>query len=160
MTKNARPMASKTFKTTILRDASMCAIPLTFDPKSVFGKARAPVKVTVNGYTFRSTVSTMGGPPFIPLRRSHREAAGLEGNETLAVRLDLDIEKREVDPPADLVRALKAAPPAWDRWRQLSYTHQREYAEAVEDAKKPETRERRIRNAVDAIRARPPRASG
>lgn len=160
MTKNARPMASKTFKTTILRDASMCAIPLTFDPKSVFGKARAPVKVTVNGYTFRSTVSTMGGPPFIPLRRSHREAAGLEGNETLAVRLDLDTEKREVEPPADLVRALKAAPPAWDRWRQLSYTHQREYAEAVEDAKKPETRERRIRNAVDAIRARPPRASG
>jgi Bacteriocin-protection, YdeI or OmpD-Associated/Domain of unknown function (DUF1905) len=158
MAKSTQPAASKTFKTTILRDGSMCAIPLPFDPKSVFGKVRAPVKVTVNGYTYRSTVALMGGPPFIPLRRSHREAAGLEGNETLSVRLDLDTDTREVKPPTDLVKALKAAPPAWDRWRELSYTHQREYAEAVEDAKGPDTRERRIRGAVDAIRARPARA--
>jgi hypothetical protein len=113
MAKSTQPAASKTFKTTILRDGSMCAIPLPFDPKSVFGKVRAPVKVTVNGYTYRSTVASMGGPPFIPLRRSHREAAGLEGNETLSVRLDLDTDTREVKPPTDLVKALKAAPPAW-----------------------------------------------
>lgn len=159
MAKSTYPAASKTFTTTILRDGSMCAIPLTFDPKSVFGKVRAPVKVTLNGYTYRSTVASMGGPPFIPLRRSHREAAGLQGHETLDVRLVLDTEKREVKPPADLVKALKAAPPAWDRWRELSYTHQREYAEAVGDAKKPDTRERRIRGAVDAIRERPQRTS-
>jgi len=158
MAKSTQRPASKTFKTTILRDGSMCAIPLTFDPKSVFGKVRAPVKVTVNGYTYRSTVASMGGPPFIPLRRSHREAAGLQGNETLNVRLDLDTDTREVKPPADLVKALKAAPPAWDRWGELSYTHQREYADAVEDAKKPDTRERRIRAAVDAVRARLARA--
>jgi hypothetical protein len=158
MAKSTQSAASKTFKTTILLDGSMCVIPLTFDPKSVFGKVRAPVKVTVNGYTYRSTVASMGGPPFIPLRRSHREAARLEGNETLSVRLDLDTDTREVKPPTDLVKALKAAPPAWDRWRELSYTHQREYAEAVQDAKKPDTRERRIRGAVDAIRARPARA--
>jgi hypothetical protein len=158
MAKNAPAPASKTFKATILLDGSMCVIPLTFDPKSVFGKVRAPVKVTVNGHTYRSTVASMGGPPFIPLRRSHRDAAGLEGNETLSVRLDLDTDRREVKPPTDLVKALKAVPPAWDRWRELSYTHQREYAEAVEDAKKPDTRERRIRAAVDAIRVRPARA--
>jgi len=148
-------MIAKTFKTTILRDGSMCAIPLTFDPKPVFGKVRAPVKVTLNGYSFRSTIAAMGGDPFVPLRASHREAAGLQGGETLEVRLELDTEKREVRPPADLVKALKAAPPAWDRWQELSYTHQREHAEAVEEAKSPETRARRIVRAVEEVRARP-----
>ena len=53
----------KTFKTTVVRDGSMCFIPLTFDPTKVFGKVRAPVKVTLNGYTYRSTIAAMGGPP-------------------------------------------------------------------------------------------------
>lgn len=135
----------------------MCFIPLTFDPKAVFGKVRAPVKVTLNGYTYRSTIAAMGGPPCIPLRRSNREAAGLEGGETIDVRLDLDTGTREVTPPADLVKALKAAPPAWDRWRELSYTHQKEHAEAIEQAKKPETRVRRIAGAVRMLRVRPAR---
>ena len=148
-------MTSKTFKATLVRDGSMCFIPLPFDPKSVFGKARPPVKVTLNGYTYRSTIFSMGGPPFIPLRKSNREAAGLKGSETLEVRLDLDTEKREVKPPADLVKALKAAPPAWERWRELSFTHQREYAQALEEAKRPETRTRRLESTVKAIRARP-----
>ena len=133
----------------------MCTIPLPFDPKSAFGKARPPVKVTLNGYTYRSTIFSMGGPPFIPLRKSNREAAGLEGSETLEVRLDLDTEKREVKPPADFVKALKTAPPAWERWSEMSFTHQREYVEAMEGAKKPETRARRLQSAVQAIRARP-----
>jgi len=150
-------MSSKTFEATILREGSMCAIPLTFDPKAVFGKVRAPVKVTLNGYTYRSTIAAMGGPSFVPLRKSNREAAGLKGGETIEVRLDLDIDKREVKPPADFVKALKAAPPAWDRWRELSYTHQREYTEALLDAKKPETRARRLASAVQTIRARPER---
>src|SRR5499427_9264523 len=150
-------MTSKTFKTTIVREGSMCFIPLGFDPKVVFGKVRAPVKVTLNGYTYRTTIAAMGGPPGIPLRRSNREAAGLEGGETLEVRLDLDTDPREVTPPADFLRALKTAPPAWHRWRELSYSHQREYVESIEGAKKPETRARRIEAAVGAIRARPER---
>ena len=155
--KQERPMASRTFKTTIVRDGSMCFIPVPFDPAPVFGKVRAPVKVTLNGYTYRSTIASMGEGPCIPLRKSNREAAGLEGGETMEVRLDLDTDERTVEPPRDLVRALKAAPPAWDRWRELSYSHQREYAEAVEGAKKPETRARRIDGAVKAIAARPPK---
>jgi hypothetical protein len=153
-------MISKTFQATIVREGSMCFIPLTFDPKSVFGKVRAPVKVTLNGYTYRSTIAAMGGPPCIPLRRSHREAAALAGDETLEVRLDLDTDKREVKPPADLVKALKAAPPAWERWRELSYSHQREYVEALAGAKKPETRARRLESAVQAIRLWPERKKG
>jgi hypothetical protein len=141
---------TKTFKTTIFREGSTCFIPLTFDPKAVFGKVRAPVKVTLNGYTYRSTIAAMGGPPCIPLRKSNREAAGLEGGETINVRLELDTEPRVVKPPADLAKALKAAS-LWDRWQELSYTHQREHAEAVEDAKQPETRLRRIERAVQMI---------
>ena len=143
---------SKTFRAKIVREGSTCFIPLTFDPKSFFGKMRAPVKVTVNGYTYRSTIAAMGGPPCIPLRKSHREAAGLEGSETIDVRLDLDTAERAVTPPADFMRALKAAPGAVNRWRELSYSHQREHVDAIESAKKPETRARRIAGAVKLIR--------
>ncbi len=144
-------MSSKTFMTTIVRNGSICFIPLTFDPKAVFGKVRAPVKVSLNGFTYRSTIAAMGGPPCIPLRRSNREAAGLQGGETIEVRVDLDTENREVKPPPDLLRALKTTRGAWKRWQALSYSHQREHVEAVETAKKPETRQRRIATAIRLI---------
>lgn len=146
-----------TFTTTIVLDGSTCVIPLPFDPRPVFGKVRAPVTVTLNGYTYRSTIAAMGGPPFIPLRRSHREAAGLKGGETLDVRVELDAEERVVEAPADFVEALEATPPALDRWRTLSYTHQREHVEAIAEAKSPETRARRIARAVEALRQMPER---
>jgi hypothetical protein len=133
----------------------MCFIPVPFDPKALFGKVRAPVQVTLKGYTYQSTIAAMGGTVGIPLRRSHREAAGLRGGETLEVRIALDTRKRTVKPPPDLVRALKAAPPAWARWRELSFSHQREFAEAITEARKPETRARRIAGAVRMIRSRP-----
>ena len=144
-------MASRTFTAKIVRDGSICFIPLNFDPKPVFGKVRAPVKVTLNGYTYRSTIAAMGGPPCIPLRKSNREAAGLQGGETIEVRLDLDTATREVTPPADLLQALKAKPGALQRWRELSYSHQREHVEAIEEAKKPETRSRRIEGALRMV---------
>ena len=149
---------SKTFRTTLRREGAMCAIAVPFDPKEVFGTTRAPVKVTINGYSYRSTIAPMGGGDhLIPLRKSNREAAGLQGDETVNVTLELDEEKREVKPPADLVKALQAAPPAWARWQELSFTHQREHVEAIEGAKKPETRQRRIDSAVEAIAARAPK---
>jgi len=144
-------MTSKTFKTKIVRDGSMCFIPLTFDPKLVFGRVRAPVKVTLNGYTYRSTIAAMGGPACVPLRKSNREAAGLEGGETIDVHLDLDTDKREVTPPADFLRALRSVPGASDRWQEVGYTHQREHVEAIEEAKKPETRARRIAGAIKML---------
>jgi hypothetical protein len=145
----------KTFQTTIVRDGSMCFIPVPFDPAPVFGKVRAPVKVTLNGYTYRSTIASMGDGPCLPLRKSNREAAGLEGGEKLSVTLTLDTEERKVVPPPDLVEALAAAPPARERWGTLSYSHQREHVEAIEGAKKPETRARRISGAVRMLLARP-----
>jgi hypothetical protein len=146
-------MISKTFSATIVRQGSICFIPLTFDPKVVFGKMRAPVKVTLNGHSYRSTIAAMGGPPCIPLRKSHREAARLEGGETIEVRVDLDTEARQVTAPPDFLGALKATRGAWDRWRELSYSHQREHVEAIEAAKKPETRARRIEAAIRLVRS-------
>ena len=144
-------MTAKIFTTKIVRDGAMCFIPVTFDPRAVFGKVRAPVKVTLNGYTYRSTIAVMDGSACIPLRKSNREAAGLNGGETLEVRLDLDTAKREVVMPADLAQALKQTAGAPELWQALSYTHQREHVEAIEGAKKPETRARRIANVVNAL---------
>src|SRR5262245_39438405 len=103
-------MNSKVVKVKIVREGSMCYVPVPFDPKETFGMVRAPVLVTLNGYTYRSTISSMGGFFCIPLRKSNREAAGLEGGETIAVKIELDTAKREVEPPVDLIKALKAAP--------------------------------------------------
>lgn len=144
----------KTFETTIVRDGATCFIPVPFDPRSVFGKVRAPVKVTLAGFTYRSTIASMGDGPCLPLRRSNREAAGLEGTETLKVTLELDEEERKITPPPDLVKALKTAS-ALDRWHVLSFSHQREHVEAIEGAKKPETRARRIAAAVEMLLAVP-----
>ncbi len=135
----------------------MCFIPVPLDPKAVFGKVRAPVKVTVGKHTYRSTIASMGDGPCIPLRRSNREAAGLEGGEMVKVTLELDEAPREIEAPADLKKALKAVPGAWDRWGEMSYSHQREYVEAIVEAKKPETRTKRIAGAVALVSKRAPR---
>lgn len=129
-------------------DEFMIALP--FDPRHVFGKARAPVRVAINGHEYRSTVAVMSGRTFVPLRRSHREAAGLRAGEPFEVTLTLDTDPRTVDPPDDL-RAALAAAGAWPRWEQLSFTNRREQVEAVEGAKKPETRERRIVRCVEMV---------
>jgi hypothetical protein len=144
----------KRFRTKIVREGSACFIPVPFDPRAVFGRVRAPVRVTLAGYTYPSTIASMGDGPCVPLRRSHREAAGLVGDETVTVTLELDTVKRVVEPPPDLVAALRAAPPAWARWGGLSFTHQREHVEAVLEAKRPETRARRIAAAVRALARR------
>jgi hypothetical protein len=147
-------MAAQRVTVSIIREGAMCAVPVPFDPKAAFGRVRAPVRVTLNGYTYRSTIAAMGGGYFIPLRKTHREAAGLQGGETLEVLIEADEEPRTVQPPPDLQLALQATPPAWERWQELSFTHQREYVQAVEEAKKPETRSRRIAQSVSAIAAR------
>ena len=144
-------MTSKTARVQIQSDEGMCCIPVPFDPKAVFGKVRAPVKVTLNGYTFRTTISSMGGATFVPLRRRHREAAGLEGHETLRVTFELDEGLREVTVPEDLRKALAAKPLLRARWDRLSYTHRREHVEALEGAKKPETRARRLQSTLKAL---------
>ena len=154
MSKERELASSKTVRVKLNRDGAMCCIPVPFDPQAVFGKLRVPVKVTLNGHSYRSTIFKMDGVCFIPLRRSHREAARLEGNERLAVTIAVDEAKREVKIPGDLARALAAAPGARARWNALSYTYRREHVEAITGAKKPETRARRVANALKFVRSR------
>jgi Bacteriocin-protection, YdeI or OmpD-Associated/Domain of unknown function (DUF1905) len=143
----AKP-AKQTYTVTLVRDGAMCFVPVPFDPKAVFGKVRAPVTVTLNGYTYRSTIASMGGVVGVPLRKSNREAAELEGTETLSVTLAADLAPRVIEPPEDLLRALKATKGAVAAWQALSYSHQREHVEAIDGAKQPDTRARRIAKAV------------
>ena len=144
----AEALPTCTFAMTMLEGSLQIVLP--FDPRDVFGRARPPVYVTINGYTYRSTVAIMGGVTFVPLRRSHREAAGIVAGVPAEVTLTLDTDPRTVEAPNDLRAALEAAG-AWNRWQKLAFTHQREHVEAVEGAKKPETRARRIEKCVAMV---------
>ncbi|MEM9386493.1 MAG: YdeI/OmpD-associated family protein [Pseudomonadota bacterium] len=137
-------MNIKTITVTIEREGNLSAIPIPFDPKAVFGKVRASVRVTLNGYTYRSTISRMRGKTFIPLRKSHREAADVEGGDEVTVQIAADEDARVVEIPTPLADMLAQDATLRKRWDGLSYTNRREYAEAITDAKRPETRERRL----------------
>lgn len=126
-------------------------IPLPFDARAAWGKARPPVVVDVGGHRFRSTVAVMDGVSFVPFRRSAREAAGVADGQPFEVTLSLDTRPRTVDTPADLRAALEEAG-AWERWTALGFTHRREHVEAIEGAKKPETRARRIGGCVAMVK--------
>lgn len=146
-------MAPKTFTATILEDDSttMTGFEVPFDPKPVFGKVRAPVVVKIGKHSYRSTISAMGGCWMIPLRKSNRDAAGVKAGERVKVTLSLDDQPRTVTPPKDLATALRNAK-LLDVFAALAFTHQREHVEAIENAKKPETRARRIEACVAMVR--------
>jgi uncharacterized protein YdhG (YjbR/CyaY superfamily) len=149
--REAKKAVSKTVQVEILQNGAMCAIPVPFDSKALFGKVRAPVRVTINGYTFRSTIARMGGQTFIPLRKSNREAAAVAGGERVKVRIEADTEQRSVDVPSDLGAALAARKGVREQWERLSYTHRREAVESVTSARRPETRARRIAGIVESL---------
>jgi hypothetical protein len=113
-----------------------------------FGRGkRPPVTVTINGYTYRSTVAAYGEVYMLPLAAEHREAAGVAAGE-----LELDTAPREVEVPADLATALDAAPDAKRAFEALSYSNKRRITLAIADAKTPETRQRRIDKSVAELR--------
>jgi hypothetical protein len=133
---------------------TLFAIPLPFDPKAIFGKNRVPVVVTINGYSYRTTVTHMGGPPWLPLRQSNRDAAGIEPGVPVEVVVALDEEERTVAVPDDLAAALAALSGGRETWDRLSFTHRREHVEGIEGAKKPETRQKRVEKAVAFVASR------
>jgi hypothetical protein len=112
---------------------------------------RPPVKVTINRHTWSSTVAVMGGRYMLGVAAEHRAAAGVTAGETVTVTLELDAEPRTVDVPADLARALKAAG-ARDAFERLAPSHRKEHVRAIEDAKRPETRAKRIAKTVEAVK--------
>jgi uncharacterized protein YdeI (YjbR/CyaY-like superfamily) len=103
-------------------------------------------------------VAVYGGEYYLPVKRENREAAGVEAGDEVEVELAPDTEPRTVEVPDDLRRALEAEPDAAARFDAMAYTHRREYVEWVTEAKRPETRERRIAAALERIRAALPRS--
>jgi len=116
------------------------------------GAKRFPVVATVNGYTWRTTVSRMRGEFLLGLNRSVREEAGVEAGDTVEVELELDTEPREVDVPEALADALAKDAAARAAFDGLAYTHRKEYARWIEEAKRDETRERRVAKALEMLR--------
>ena len=151
----ALEIATKSFDAEILRDEGSTAtgVEVPFDPKEVFGKVRAPVRVTIGGHTFRTTLFRMSGQTFFPLNKANREAAGVEGGERVRVTMVLDTAPRTVTPPAELAAALGRSKKLAVAWNGLSYTSQRENAEAIAGAKRPETKQRRLAKTLELLRS-------
>ncbi|MEA2418307.1 MAG: hypothetical protein QOE60_513 [Thermoleophilaceae bacterium] len=112
---------------------------------------RPPVRVTLREHTYRTTVASMGGRFLVPVSAAVRDAAGVAAGDELDVQIELDTEPREVAVPDDLAAALDGCPGARERFDRLAYSHRKEHVRAIEEAKAPETRERRIAKAVAMV---------
>lgn len=116
------------------------------------GGRQPPVTVTVGPHTWRTTIARRGDVFLLGVSAEHRDAAGLRAGDEVDVDLALDTAPREVEVPDDLAAALLAAGvrPAFDA---LAFTSRKEHARAVAEAKRPETRERRVAKVVASLRA-------
>jgi hypothetical protein len=113
---------------------------------------RPAVTVTINGYTYRSTVAVLGGRYMVGVSAEHRAGAGVAGGDEVEVDVDLDTAPRAVDVPADFAAALAAEPEARRTFDGLSYSNRSWHVLQVEGAKTDETRQRRIARSVDTLR--------
>jgi hypothetical protein len=109
---------------------------------------RPPVTATVNGYSYRTSVAAMGGRFLMPVSAQVRQDAGVAAGDVVDVELELDETPRTVTVPDDLAEALAGDPAAGAAFARLSYSHQQRHVLAIESAKTPETRQRRIAKAV------------
>jgi bacteriocin resistance YdeI/OmpD-like protein/uncharacterized protein DUF1905 len=115
------------------------------------GGARPPVTITINGHSWQSRIAIMRGRNLIGLSNANRRAAGIATGDEAEVEVELDPKPRAVVEPADFARALDADPAARAAYDRLAYSHKREHVLAIENAKKPETRARRIEAAVATL---------
>jgi hypothetical protein len=109
---------------------------------------RPAVKATINGYTYRSSIASMGGKFMLGISAEVREKAGVAGGDKIEVNIELDTEKREVNVPADLQKALSKDAKAKKYFEGLSYSNKLRHVLSIEGAKTSETRQRRIEKSV------------
>jgi len=114
---------------------------------------KPPVRVTIRGHTYRSTVAARGDRYLVGVSAENRDAAGVAAGDEVDVDLELDTEPREVAVPPDLAEALGADAHAKAFFEDLSHSQKRWYVEPIEQAKKPETRQRRVVKAIEMLRA-------
>jgi hypothetical protein len=116
------------------------------------GAKRFPVAATINGQTWRTTVTRMRGEFLLGLSRAVREATGVEAGDIVDVELVLDTAPREVEVPPALADALSGDQEASAAYDHLAFSHRKEYARWIEEAKRDETRERRVAEALEMLR--------
>lgn len=140
-----------TFITTVQKDDKVNAtgLPVPAEAVAALGKGKKPpVKVTVGGHTYRSTVAAYGDVYMLSLSAENRTAAGVNAGDQVEVTLELDLEPRTVTVPDDLAAALAAKPGAAEVFAALSYSARKEFVRQVESAKAEETRTRRIASII------------
>jgi hypothetical protein len=147
------------YRTTIRQSGkTTTGIPIPAEVIEALGAGRKPpVRMTVNGYAYRSTVATVDGQFMVGFSAAHRDASGLNGGDEVDVEIELDTTQREVDVPPDLEEALGREPAARQTFDRLSNSLKRYHVDQVNGAKSPETRQRRIDKSVSVLREGKPR---
>jgi bifunctional DNA-binding transcriptional regulator/antitoxin component of YhaV-PrlF toxin-antitoxin module len=143
------------FNATLEKHAKLDATGITipFDVEAIFGAKRVAVKAVINGAEYRGSIARMGGKYMLGIPKAFREAAGIKAGDNIVITVEKDTEKRIVAVPKDLAAELKKNG-LMAVWEELSYTHRKEHARAIEEAKQPETRLRRIEKAVAMVAAK------
>jgi hypothetical protein len=132
------------------KDAS-ASFTLPFDTRDVWGRAKVPVKVTINGHTWRSTVGNRGGIQYIVVNSDARRSAGVKAGDFVTIALEPDSEKREIKIPLRLEKALGAK--LSQKLNSLSFTHKKEFIVWYSQAKKEDTRTRRVEKMKQMLSA-------
>ena len=129
------------------------ALSAPFDVMKVFGtRARVPVRGTINGFPFRSSLMPMDGCHRMVVNKEIREGAGVKAGDTVKVVIERDNAPRTVTPPPELKTELSKSKTARANWEKLSFTNQKEMARAIADAKQEDTRVRRLAKVMDVLK--------
>jgi len=113
---------------------------------------RPPVRGTINGHTYRTSVGSMGGKFMLPVSAEQRQNTGVAAGDEVDVDIELDTEPREVAVPSDFADALERDADAKRVFDGLSCSHKLRHVLSIEGAKTAETRQRRIDKAVGMLR--------
>lgn len=136
-------------------DSEIAGLIAPFDVLEVFGtRARVPVRGTINGFPFRSSIMPMGGCHMMAVNKSMREGARAKAGDVVDVVMERDDEARTVEPPPELERELAKNKKARDRWEELAFTHKKEMARSITEAKQEETKKRRLAKVMEVLKNR------
>jgi bacteriocin resistance YdeI/OmpD-like protein/uncharacterized protein DUF1905 len=148
------------FKTTIRQAEGSTATGIEIPDEVIAAMGagkKPPVKLTVNGYEYRSTVATVSGKFMVGFSADHRNASGLKGGDAIEVEIELDTQPRTVDLPADFQAALNADAKAKATFEKLSNSLKGYHVSQVTGTENPETRQRRIDKSIATLHAGKPR---
>jgi hypothetical protein len=143
------------FKTVLTDFGPAAAVELTDEQVAEVGGGKKvfPVRLTLNGHALQGRLSRMKGRNVIGLSREKRDAAGVMAGDEVDVSVELDTSERVVEIPPALAAAFKRDKAAKKIYDGLAFTHRKEFARWVDEAKKDETRDRRVAKALEMLHA-------